>query len=87
MVFITHHAEKRASERFGWTWSHLYDQANKSVSDGLLIIDDPFLMELFKYTLEYRPNAILYMYKGAIFVFCDDRLVTIFPIDGRYSKI
>lgn len=86
MILITKHAERRANERFGWNAQQLHDQAHRSLEHGVIIVEDDFLMDLFRRTIQYNPNSVLYFHDGIVFVFDDERLVTLYPINGRYSK-
>ena len=80
-INLTNHAINRAAERFGWSSLELEKQAILSINIGISCVDDEFLQYLFL-DKGLRTNAIHYLLKGIIFVFCNDKLVTLYPITG-----
>ena len=81
-IWITKHAVDRALERFGWDTHKLFNQAIKSLNDGLYVLDDETLYPMFIESATYG-GGLPYMYEGVVFVFDEDRLITVYPISGR----
>jgi hypothetical protein len=79
---ITKHAAERAALRFGWDVNTLYIKAILALEEGLLAIDDEFLADLFKYTTKNQ-TGIIYYHDGAVFIFDEDRVITVYSINGR----
>jgi hypothetical protein len=86
MISVTAHAVERGTERFNWSKSQLIAKSITALEVGHLITDDPFLVELFHRTVQYYKHNIYYYNEGVVFVFDDDRLITVFPLTGRFKK-
>lgn len=84
-VNVTRHAAKRAQERFSWSKNELATKASLALNKGTLVTEDEYLKDLFKNTLVFNKHSLLYYHDGVVFVFDEDRLVTIYPLTGRYS--
>lgn len=90
-LVLTNHAIKRAHERYGWNERELHSQAKLSLEEGLYVLGDEVLREIFIKSVIYNSSfnknwgsCMLYANKGIIFVFDEDRLVTVFPLNGRF---
>jgi len=79
-IKITLHAVKRAKTRFNWSKNLLFQKAIESLNSGLLIINDEFLTALYRQVTYYNPHSFLYYYEGIVFVFDEDKLVTVYPL-------
>lgn len=78
---ITRHAEIRAHERFGWDCAELRRKAELSLTDGIYIFFDEVLESIFASCK--KNGGLPYLHGGVIFVFDDEKLVTVYPINGR----
>jgi tartrate dehydratase beta subunit/fumarate hydratase class I family protein len=79
---ITRHAEIRAHERFGWDCAELRRKAELSLTDGIYIFFDEVLENIFESCK--KNGGLPYYYEGAVFVFDGIKLVTVYPLMGRY---
>ena len=80
-IKITSHAQERAAERTDIeTLDELCQAAEKSITEGIDALADPTLRELVYAYAKRHNNSGMYAYKGYVYVFKDDALVTIIPI-------
>lgn len=80
-IKITNHARKRAQERMGWDKKQLKIVASEAVTEGVYALHDETMREIMYKTCKYN-GGIPYLYKGAVFVFVEDRLITVYTITG-----
>ena len=81
---ITRHAEIRGMERFGWDCAKLKRNAELSLTDGMYVFFDDILSVIFE-GCKYK-GGLIYYHEGAVFVFYEDLLLTVYPINERGRK-
>lgn len=83
---ITRHAIKRAKERFGMNYKELQIKASLSLTDGIDAMADPTLREMCINKFDLYDISGIYLYQNVVYIFIDDRLITVYPISwiGRY---
>lgn len=82
MIHLTYHAVERAMQRFSWDKDKLYEKALSSLSEGIFVLHDEVLREIFLVNCQYK-GGLPYAYEGVVFVFDEDRLITVYPITGH----
>jgi hypothetical protein len=85
-INVTAHAREQAFTRFGWNMKLLLAKAVSALEHGITPSQDEFLAHLYEDTMQANPHSILYYYEGVMFIFDEDRLVTLYGLTGRYRK-
>lgn len=85
-IIVTAHAKDRALVRFGWSVGELVNKAISALYEGMLPSEDEFLADLYEDTMINNPHSVLYYHEGVVYVFDEDRLVTLYGLTGRYRK-
>ncbi len=71
---ITSHAYMRGKERMGWTAEQVQYYADASLTRGRWMMDKVLWR---RKCAKYGQDCFAYKYRGAAFIFKDDRLITI----------
>lgn len=87
-VEVTEHAKKRIKERMGLSKDSTYKIAQKALQKGITHIETKgslhrYLDMLF---LQYRNANNLRIYAEKVFIFNNDRLITVFDLPNHYKK-
>lgn len=78
-IIISKHAEYRARTRLNWDLRELKDQAEEAIYSGaLMVYDNTYGTEWRKVCATYGNNSLPYYNNGVIFIFIDDKLITVF---------
>ena len=79
--YMTKHAVERALERFGWDFNTLKSNAEEALREGIFLLHDDALGPLF-YTCK-DDGGMPYLSKGVVYIFVDDKLITVYNINGK----
>lgn len=90
-LHLTVHAKKRAFERYEWSDLILHKKAIDALEQGIFVMHDEILKDMFVTSSIAHAivnqhkygQCLLYLNEGVIFVFDEDRLITVFPLNGR----
>lgn len=80
-IRITEHAKIRAWERAQMDASQLKYHAQKCLDDGIDALQDEVLRPLCLNKARKYNNSAMYLHQGNIYVFVEDILVTLFPLN------
>lgn len=82
-IILTNHAIERAYERFGWDRDKLMSMSIKAVSHGMFMLHDDVLRPMWL-NISLCKRSIPYMVDGVVFVFTDNIVRTVYPLNGRF---
>jgi hypothetical protein len=74
----------RAQERFSWNERLLKRNAREALDKGVCIVDDVMYKQIYYRQAELN-NSVPYIYKGIVYAFIDDKLSTVYPVNGRWA--
>lgn len=79
-ITITKHAIDRAWQRFRMDASQLKYNANKSLDEGIDVLQDEILRPMALKKAEKHNASGMYLYQGNIYMFKDEALVSVMPL-------
>lgn len=78
-IKVSYHAKERARSRLGMTPKELKKAALLSLEEGIDALADETLRPLVL-RKAIRNDSFMYLYQGAVFIFKEDTLVTVYPV-------
>jgi len=87
-VIVTNHAEDRAKERLGWNKHAIKRMAERAYETGISHADtDGKLRKYFDklFLMEHQANNVR-IYGQVVYLFSDNRLITLFMIPKNIEK-
>lgn len=87
-IIVTHHAEERAKERLGWNKNAVTRMAQRAYKIGISHADtNGKLRKYFDklFLMEHQANNVR-IYGQVVYLFSDNRLVTLFIIPKNVDK-